>query len=104
VAAIVRGFFVYYPGHWQRSACAPLLHDPRACPSPFLSRKFPPVSIIRGTSIFGAVATIKAFTADGLFIGQTDGFFDLVGRLRICEVLAYRDTPIALSRTSWTLP
>jgi Ferritin-like domain len=52
-------------------------------PCPFLSRKFPPVSIIRGTSIesFGAVATIKAFTADGLFIGQTDGFFDLVRKL-----------------------
>jgi hypothetical protein len=27
------------------------------------------------------LATIKAFTADGLFIGQTDPFFDLVGRL-----------------------
>jgi hypothetical protein len=52
-------------------------------PCPFLSRKFPAVSIIRPTSIetFGAVATIKAFTADGLFIGQTDAFFDLVGRL-----------------------
>jgi len=52
-------------------------------PCPFLSRKFPAVSIIRPTSIEkgGAVATIKAFTADGMFIGQTDGFFDLVGRL-----------------------
>jgi len=52
-------------------------------PCPFLSRKFPAVSIIRPTSIetFGAVATIKAFAADGLFIGQTDAFFDLVGRL-----------------------
>jgi Ferritin-like domain len=52
-------------------------------PCPFLSRKFPAVSIIRPTSIEkgGAVATIKAFTADGLFIGQTDAFFDLVGRL-----------------------
>jgi len=27
------------------------------------------------------VATIKAFTDDGLFIGQTDGFFDLVRKL-----------------------
>jgi hypothetical protein len=52
-------------------------------PCPFLSRKFPAVSIIRPTSIetFGAVAIIKSFTADGLFIGQTDAFFDLVGRL-----------------------
>src|SRR5580704_12547996 len=52
-------------------------------PCPFLSRKFPAVSVIRPTSVEtgGAVATIKAFTADGLFIGQTDAFFDLVGRL-----------------------
>jgi hypothetical protein len=52
-------------------------------PCPFLSRKFPAVSIIRPTSIEtgGAVATIKAFTADGLFIGQSDGFFDLVRKL-----------------------
>jgi hypothetical protein len=52
-------------------------------PCPFLSRKFPAVSVIRPTSVEtgGAVATIKAFTADGLFIGQTDGFFDLVRKL-----------------------
>jgi Ferritin-like domain len=52
-------------------------------PEPCPFRKFPAVSIIRPTSIEkgGAVATIKAFTADGLFIGQTDAFFDLVGRL-----------------------
>jgi hypothetical protein len=51
-------------------------------PCPFLSRKFPAVSIIP-TSIetFGARATIKGFTGDGLFIGQTDGFFDLVRKL-----------------------
>jgi hypothetical protein len=52
-------------------------------PCPFLSRNFPKVSIIRPTSIEtgGAVATIKAFTADGLFIGQSKAFFDLVGGL-----------------------
>jgi hypothetical protein len=52
-------------------------------PCPFLSRKFPAVSIIRPTSIetFGARAAVKGLTADGLFIGQTDAFFDLVGRL-----------------------
>jgi hypothetical protein len=52
-------------------------------PCPFLSRKFPAVSIIRPTSIqqSGAVATLKGFKDDGLFIGQTDGFFDLVGKL-----------------------
>ncbi len=47
-------------------------------PCPFLSRQFPRVSIIRPTSIDngGAVATVKAFTADGLFIGQSAAFFE----------------------------
>ena len=50
-------------------------------PTIFLSRKFPPVSIIRPTQIAGsggAVATIKSFTADGLFIGQSQEFFALL--------------------------
>jgi hypothetical protein len=52
-------------------------------PCPFLSRKFLAVSIIRPTSIqqSGAVATVKGFKDDGLFIGQSDGFFDVVGKL-----------------------
>jgi hypothetical protein len=52
-------------------------------PCPFLSRKFPAVSIIRPTSIetFGAQAAVKGLTADGLFIGQSDAFFDLIGGL-----------------------
>jgi hypothetical protein len=52
-------------------------------PCPFLNRKFPAVSIIRPTSIknSGAVATVKAFKDDGLFIGQKPEFFDVVGRL-----------------------
>jgi len=47
-------------------------------PTIFLSRKFPAVSIIRPTKIAGsggAVATVKAFTDDGLFRGQTDQEF-----------------------------
>ncbi len=50
-------------------------------PTVFLSRKFPAVSIIRPTQIAGsggAVATIKSFTADGLFIGQPPEFFALL--------------------------
>jgi hypothetical protein len=49
-------------------------------PCPFLSRTFPRCSIIRPTSIetFGARATIKAFTDDGLFIGQSKEFFKKV--------------------------
>jgi hypothetical protein len=52
-------------------------------PCPFLNRNFPRCSIIRPTSTetFGAVATINAFIADGLFIGQSDGFFDFVNKL-----------------------
>ncbi|MBV8093364.1 MAG: ferritin-like domain-containing protein [Acetobacteraceae bacterium] len=47
---------------------------PEACP--FLSRKFPAVSIIRPTSTRagGAVAAAKGFIADGLFIGQPKQF------------------------------
>ncbi len=53
-------------------------------PTVFLSRKFPPVSIIRPTAIAGsggAVATIKAFTDDGLFIGQPREFLAILHAL-----------------------
>ncbi len=53
-------------------------------PTVFLSRKFPVVSIIRPTEIAGsggAVATVKSFTADGLFIGQSPEFFALLNEL-----------------------
>src|SRR2546421_7218498 len=53
-------------------------------PTVFLSRKFPRVSIIRPTQIAGsggAVATIKSFTADGLFIGQSQEFFTVLNDL-----------------------
>ncbi len=45
-------------------------------PTVFLSRKFPPVSIIRPTETKGAaMGAVKALTADGLFIGQSREFF-----------------------------
>ena len=53
-------------------------------PTIFLNRKFPAVSIIRPTQIAGsggAVATIKSFTADGLFIGQSQEFFAVLNEL-----------------------
>jgi hypothetical protein len=54
-------------------------------PTPFLDRKFPPVSIIRPVStnpaIFGAVAAVQGFTADGLFIGQSSQFFSTMAAL-----------------------
>jgi hypothetical protein len=46
-------------------------------PTKFLSKNFPVVSIIRPTATKGAaMAALKSFNDDGLFIGQTQGFFD----------------------------
>lgn len=43
----------------------------------FLSRQFPAVSIIRPTATQGAaMGALRALTADGLFIGQSQGFFE----------------------------
>jgi hypothetical protein len=53
-------------------------------PTIFLGRKLPAVSIIRPTApggSGGAVATVKAFTDDGLFIGQSRQFFTVLGAL-----------------------
>src|SRR5712691_10207157 len=51
-------------------------------PTIFLSRKFPVVSIIRPTQTQGAaMGAAKALTADGLFIGQSQEFFDALHEL-----------------------
>ena len=51
-------------------------------PTPFLSNSFPICSIIRPTETTGfAMNTIKGLTADGLFIGQTPEFFQLLADL-----------------------
>ena len=48
-------------------------------PCPFLSRRFPPCSIIRPTATKGAaMGALTALTADGLFIGQNGEFFELL--------------------------
>jgi hypothetical protein len=48
-------------------------------PCPFLSRRFPPCSIIRPTQTKGAaMGALTALTADGLFIGQNRAFFELL--------------------------
>ncbi len=48
-------------------------------PCPFLDRKFPICSIIRPTETKGAaMGTVNALTADGLFIGQTLEFAQLL--------------------------
>src|ERR1700752_3250767 len=54
-------------------------------PCEFISKTLPPCSVIRPTLTQngGAVATIKAFTADLLFLGQSPAFFTLVNRLAV---------------------
>ena len=48
-------------------------------PCPFLSRKFPVCSIIRPTATQGAaMGAVKALTQDGLFIGQSREFRELL--------------------------
>ncbi len=48
-------------------------------PTVFLSKKFPVCSIIRPTATKGvAMGAANAFTADGLFIGQTPDFFEFL--------------------------
>jgi hypothetical protein len=48
-------------------------------PCPFLSRKLPRCSIIRPTETRGvAMGVVKFLTAMGLFVGQSEGFFELL--------------------------
>src|SRR5262249_5540542 len=61
-------------------------------PTPFLNRKFPICSIIRPTETIGAaMATIQSFKADGLFIGQTNEFMQLLNDLASDADQARRD-------------
>jgi hypothetical protein len=54
-------------------------------PCNFINKSLPRCSVIRPTSTQngGAVATVKAFTEDGLFIGQSDEFLNLSMQLAI---------------------
>lgn len=54
-------------------------------PCEFISKHLPQCSVIRPTSTHngGAVATIKAFTDDLLFLGQSQAFLSLVSRLAV---------------------
>ena len=54
-------------------------------PCEFISKSLPQCSVIRPTSTQngGAVATIKAFTDDLLFLGQSPAFFSLVNQLAV---------------------
>jgi hypothetical protein len=54
-------------------------------PCSFISKNLPRCSVIRPTSTqnAGAVATVKAFTDDGLFNGQSGEFLELSMQLAI---------------------
>lgn len=54
-------------------------------PTQFISEDLPPCSVIRPTSTAqgGAVATIKAFTDDLLFLNQGDDFFAVINKLAV---------------------
>jgi len=60
-------------------------------PCPFLDRKFPPCSIVRPTNTVGAaMGAVNALTADGLFIGQSDAFLQVIGELALLADSAVR--------------
>jgi len=61
-------------------------------PTAFLSRKLPPVSIVRPTATKGAaMGAIRSFTDDGLFIGQSAEFFQYLHDLAEDADEAQRD-------------
>jgi hypothetical protein len=62
----------------------PLLQTNLIFPVPceFISPKLPNCAVIRPTDPEGiAAGAVKAFTKDGLFIGQSDEFFDVLQNL-----------------------
>jgi len=61
-------------------------------PTKFLRKNFPVCSIIRPTATRGAaMAALKSFNNDGLFIGQTPGFFDYLRDLAEDADAAHRE-------------
>ena len=74
----------------------PLIQPSLIFPVPTeFKRNLPPVSIIRPlTDKFGgAVATIKSFTADGLFVGQSQKFLNELQALAVAADSAVRLAP-----------
>ena len=60
-------------------------------PCPFLNRDFPLCSVIRPTETENAaMGAVKSLTGDGLFIGQTNEFFELLNDLASDADLARR--------------
>jgi len=83
-----------FPGSTGATVSFPNLNDPHATPAQadefqtnlimpeptfFLNKKFGPVSIVRPTETENAAMNaVKGLAADGLFIGQTPQFFELL--------------------------
>jgi hypothetical protein len=60
-------------------------------PTIFLKKKFPVCSIVRPTETKGAaMGAVKALTADGLFIGHSQEFFDALKELAVAADAATR--------------
>src|SRR5229473_1140343 len=72
---------------FKATAATELTQTNKILPEPcsFISKSLPRCSVIRPTSTQngGAVATVKAFTEDGLFIGQSDEFLELAMQLAV---------------------
>jgi hypothetical protein len=61
-------------------------------PTVFLKKALPPVSIVRPTKTGGAaMGAVKALTADGLFIGHSQEFFDALKELALAADAAMRE-------------
>jgi hypothetical protein len=62
-------------------------------PCDFLSEGLPECSVIRPSTVqhSGAVAAVRAFTADGLFIGQSQEFLDTIMALAVAADAAQRE-------------
>ena len=61
-------------------------------PTIFLNRRFPVCSIIRPTKTAGAaMGALRALTANGLFRGQSDAFFETLTELAHAADAARRD-------------
>jgi hypothetical protein len=60
-------------------------------PCPFLSRDLPICSVIRPTETNGAaVGALNFLTSMGLFLGQSQGFFDFMTQLAVAADAATR--------------
>jgi len=61
-------------------------------PTTFLKKSLPACSIVRPTKTHGAaMGAVAALTADGLFIGQSKGFFDAMKELAMAADAATRE-------------